>query len=447
MSNVLDLVDQTFFRLEQAAGVGQCVWVYNRPVDVDGLRRFHHHLRQGRLARSIERSPLPFGRHRWVSQRGASGLEIVETPRPRAQFEAWLSEQVNTPLDAEFGPGWRLAVLPFTDGGAGVSLVLSHCLTDGVGGATAVAEAACGPVSPVHWPPAGSRTRWRALREDARQTARDLPAVCRAAAAAARFARRNREQPPTVLRAPMSAVDERHAVPVTTVFVDAEDWAARARALGGTSNTLFAAVAVRLAHRVGRVAADGTVAVAIPVNERTADDTRANAVTMVNITIDPALAACDLRMIRAAVKHALTSYQDLPDERRTLLPLIPFVPRRLTRRLVGVATGGAANVVVASNLGTAPATLGRPDGTDADYVAVRSLYPDLTAAMLQQLGGLLSLHAMTVGRRVAISVLGYQPGEPNSNAELTQRISSVLREFSLIATTYDDVITTKGSRP
>jgi len=245
----------------------------------------------------------------------------------------------------------------------------------------------------------------------------------------------------------MSAVDERHAVPVTTVLVDAEDWAARARALGGTSNTLFAAVAVRLAHRVGRVAADGTVAVAIPVNERTADDTRANAVTMVNITIDPALAACDLRMIRAAVKHALTGYQDLPDERRTLLPLIPFVPRRLTRRLVGVATGGAANVVVASNLGTVPATLGRPDGTDADYVAVRSLYPDLTAAMLQQLGGLLSLHAMTVGRRVAISVLGYQPGEPNSNAELTQRISSVLREFSLIATTYDDVITTKGSRP
>ncbi|WP_205877608.1 WS/DGAT/MGAT family O-acyltransferase [Mycobacterium camsae] len=447
MNNVLDLVDQTFFRLEQAAGVGQCVWVYNRPVDIDGLRRFHHQLLQGRLARSIERSPLPFGRHRWVSQRGPSALEIVETPRPRAQFEAWLSEQVCTPLDAEFGPGWRLAVLPFSDGGAGVSLVLSHCLTDGVGGATAVAEAACGQVSPVRWPNAGSRTRWRALRQDARQAARDLPAVCRAATAAARFARRNRGRSAAILPAPIFAADERHTVPVTTVFVDAEEWAARAHALGGTSNTLFAAVAVRLAHRVGRVARDGTVAVAIPVNERTAEDTRANAVTMVNITIDPALAACDLRVIRAAVKHALTGYRDLPDERRTLLPLIPFVPRRLTRRLVGVATGGAANVVVASNLGAAPAALGRPDGTDADYVAVRSLYPDLTAAMLQQLGGLLSLHAMTVDRRVAISVLGYQPGQPNSNTELTQRISSVLREFSLIATTYDDVITTKGSRP
>ncbi len=62
MSNVLDLVDQTFFRLEGAAGVGQSVWVYNRPVDIDGLRLLHHHLQRGRLSRRIERSPLPFGR-------------------------------------------------------------------------------------------------------------------------------------------------------------------------------------------------------------------------------------------------------------------------------------------------------------------------------------------------------------------------------------------------
>ena len=47
MSNVLDLVDQTFFRLGQAAGVGQSVWVYNRPVDIDGLRQFHQHLQRG----------------------------------------------------------------------------------------------------------------------------------------------------------------------------------------------------------------------------------------------------------------------------------------------------------------------------------------------------------------------------------------------------------------
>src|ERR1700730_9097294 len=80
MSNVLDLVDQTVFLGERATGAttrGQCVWVYARAIDIDCLRQFHHHLQQGRLSRRIERSPLPFGRHRWVSSSDPSDLEIV----------------------------------------------------------------------------------------------------------------------------------------------------------------------------------------------------------------------------------------------------------------------------------------------------------------------------------------------------------------------------------
>ena len=119
MSNLLDLVDQTFFCVERAAAVTnviQCVWVYDRGIDIDGLRQFHHHLQRGRLSRRIERSPLPFGRCRWVSPRGRSNLEIVERPWPRAEFDAWLNAQANVSLDAEHGPGWHLAVLPFPDG-------------------------------------------------------------------------------------------------------------------------------------------------------------------------------------------------------------------------------------------------------------------------------------------------------------------------------------------
>ena len=80
MSNVLDLVDQAVFLGERATGatsVIQCVWVYDRAIDIDGLRRFHHHLQRGRLSRRIERSPLPFGRHRWVTPSDSSDLEIV----------------------------------------------------------------------------------------------------------------------------------------------------------------------------------------------------------------------------------------------------------------------------------------------------------------------------------------------------------------------------------
>src|SRR5215470_5466696 len=136
MSNVLDLFDQTVFVGERATGATnllQCVWVYDRAVDIDGLRRFHQHLQRGRLSRRIERSPLPFGRHRWVSPSGQPDLEIVETSLPREEFDAWLGEQADTRLDADHGPGWHLAMVLFTDGGAAVSLVISHCLTDGVG--------------------------------------------------------------------------------------------------------------------------------------------------------------------------------------------------------------------------------------------------------------------------------------------------------------------------
>lgn len=54
MSNVLDLADQTLFLGERATGATsllQCVWVYDRAIDLAGLRRFHRHLGAGRLAR------------------------------------------------------------------------------------------------------------------------------------------------------------------------------------------------------------------------------------------------------------------------------------------------------------------------------------------------------------------------------------------------------------
>ena len=143
---------------------------------MDGLRRFHDHLLRGRLSRHVERSPLPFGRHRWVSPNDAPEIEIA-TARPREEFGEWLREQANTPLDYEHGPAWHLAVLPFTDGGTGLSLVISHGLTDGVGLTTALADAASGHDDSISWPTAGSRRRWRALRQDARQTARDTSAV------------------------------------------------------------------------------------------------------------------------------------------------------------------------------------------------------------------------------------------------------------------------------
>jgi diacylglycerol O-acyltransferase len=441
MSNVLDLVDQTVFLGERATGttcLGQFVWAYDRAIDIDGVRQFHHHLQRGRLSRRIERSPLPFGRHRWVSPSDPSDLEIVATPRPREEFDAWLNEQAAIPLDAEHGPGWHLAVLPFTDGGAGVSLVVSHCLADGLGGCLAVAEAACGYDNAISWPAAGSRRRRRALREDARQTARDIPGIGRAVVAVARFAGRNGGRArsatpvPTAPAAPPARADEFIAIPMATIFIDADEWDALAHALGGTSNTLLAGLAARLAQRVGRVTADGSVTLAMPANDRTADDTRANAVTNVDVTVDPAPATTDLREMRAAIKQALIRHREVPDERWALLPLIPLLPKRLFRRMVRVATGSATSVV-SSNLGSVNPATNRPDGTDADYFAMKSLYPGMTKATMHRTGGVLALLSGRAHGQVFVSALAYQPG--SSNDDLRQDLSNTLNDFSLTGTT------------
>ncbi len=193
-------------------------------------------------------------------------------------------------------------------------------------------------------------------------------------------------------------------------------------------------MAARLAERAGRVTADGFVTVALPVNERADGDTRANAITAVDITVDPAAAATDLREIRAAIKQALIRRQEVPDERWALLPLTPLLPRWLIRGMAGVALGGATTSG-SSNLGALNPAANRPDGTDADYFAMRTFYPGVTKATLHRTGGLLGLLSGRVHGQVFISVLGYQPGRPNTIDDLWRDLSSALSDFSLTATT------------
>src|SRR6185437_5462193 len=135
--NQLSFTDQLLFLCQRATGqelAMQVVWVYEHPVDLDGLRRFHHNFGYGLFGRVIERSPLPFGRHRWVSSLGPpSALDIAQTERSRAEVSDWADERAQLPIDPEWGPGWHLGILPMADASTAVSLVMSHCLSDGVG--------------------------------------------------------------------------------------------------------------------------------------------------------------------------------------------------------------------------------------------------------------------------------------------------------------------------
>jgi len=420
----------------------QGVWVYNRAIDIDGVRRFHQHLQRGRLSRRVERSPLPFGRHRWVLPHSQDHLDFVAMPRPREEFGAWLNTQAATALDAELAPEWHLAVLPFIDGGAGVSLVASHGLTDGIGLCEAVADAAFGRDNPLILPAAGSRPRWRALREDARQTARDIPRISRAvvAAATARLSPRGRRraastEPRSAQQAePRFRLDERVRVPAATIFVDADEWDARAHSLGGTSNALLAGLAARLAQEMGRVTADGSVTLTMPVNVRTDSDNRANAVVSAHITVDPEAALTDLGEIRAATKQALIRRQEVPDKQFTLLHIVPLVPERLVERMVGLASGSDIRVD-SSNVGLVNPAACRPDGTEADQFAIRIHALGATKVMMHRAGGLLTVFSGRAHRQVFVSVVAYQPGRPNSDDDLRQLLSSALSDFALTATT------------
>jgi hypothetical protein len=251
------------------------------------------------------------------------------------------------------------------------------------------------------------------------------------------MARRGRGDAGTRTRAPkpIGAPDERIVLPTATIFIDVSEWDARAQSLGGTSNTLLAGLAADFAQRVGRVTAgEGAVALAIPVNQRTDGDTRANAVTNVDVTVDPTRATTDLREVRAAIKQALIRHREVPDERWALLPIVPLLPKRLVRRMVSVVAGSPTSVVL-SNIGDVDPAVNRPDGTDADYFASRSLYPGVTRATMHRAGGLLAFQSGRISGRVFISVLAYQPGLPNSDDELRQRLSRTLADFSLTGTT------------
>src|SRR5277367_1793924 len=133
--NRLALLDQAFYAGHRAAGQNeamQAVWVYEHAVDFDTLRRLHHNLGHGLFARLIERSPLPFGRHRWVSDPNPSNIDIAECARPRAEVSDWADERAQLPVHPERGPGWHLGVLPLTDGSIAVTMVVSHYLLDGI---------------------------------------------------------------------------------------------------------------------------------------------------------------------------------------------------------------------------------------------------------------------------------------------------------------------------
>lgn len=420
----------------------QAVWVYEHPVDFDGLRRMHDNLGRGLLGRRIERSALPFGRHRWVSGSGAPDLDVAESARPRAEVTDWADERAQLPIDAERGPGWHLGVLPLTDGSTAVSLVASHYLLDGIGLFVALFEAAVGHQRDLGYPPPGSRSRLRAIAQDARQTARDAPEVVRALVAAAKMGReywRQTDRPPAPEAVTVRATDQDEpeekpaVVPWVSIHVKLDEWEARAQALEGTSNTLAAGFAAKLGQRMGRLRPDGAVTLLILASQRTPDDTRALALSYPRVIVDAARVTTDLRDARAAVKQALKTQRETADESMRFAPLTLFTPKRILKQMVEASLIEPDRPVVYSHLGDPPPGARGIDGTDAEYITARGTKQHLTRRWLEQTGGQAILLSGRFPERISMTFQAYQPGAENTKAALRELVASALAEFGLTA--------------
>ena len=444
--NRLALMDQGFFAGQGAAGqdeVMQVVWLYEHALDFDGLRRVHRLLGHGFLGRRIERSPLPFGRHRWVADRESPDIDIAECARPRAELSDWADERAQLPTDPERGPGWHLGVLPLNDGSTAVSLVASHYLIDGLGFCAAIVDAILGNTHDPGYPPPRSRAGLGAVVEDARQAARDIPQVARALVAAAKLARKKAGRQDHTAQSPAPRPiarvgdenDDAVVVPGVTISVDLDDWDSRAKALGGTSNTLAAALTAKLGERMGRRRhRDGAVTVQLIMSERTdGNDSRAMAVSIARVSVDPTRATTDLRDARADIKQALKTRRETPDESLQLASLIPFTPKRTWRRGAEAALSDPDRPVVYSNLGDVGEIVSLIDGTHCEYAFARGTRQHVTRQWLERIGGQMQLLSfrLPVRGKIFIHVLAYQPGAENTKPALRELAASALAEFDL----------------
>lgn len=448
--NRLSFIDHAVFAEQTANGrnlIIQVVFVYEDAIDIDGVRRFNHNLGYGLLGRRIERSA--FGRYRWVANHVPADIDIVNRPRPRAELSDWADERSQLPTDPESGPGWHVGVLPLTDGSTAVSLVVSHYLIDGFGLALVIADALLNNTLNLGYPEPHSRTRLRGLVQDVREASRDAREAGRALGVAAKLARRRRqdsasssESRSVAVQAGKGADDESVVMPVITMHIDANDWDARAKALGGTDKTLLAGFGAKLGERIGRRrAGDGAVTLQLPVSARTQGDTRAMAVSFARFSVDPTPVANGLSDVRAAVKHALDILNDTSDESLQLLWLVPFTPKRVLKRIGSAVGADPDHPVFCSNLGDLGFLVLALASNEAEHAIIdaalnrlhliRVSGQHLTRQLLERIGGQMMLQSWRIGDKIAITIEAYQPGAKNTKSALRELAEYTLAEFDL----------------
>lgn len=434
-NDVLCYADQGSFLGLRALGRGPIVhltWLYSAQPPDEEIEHFNNRLAEGRLARLLQRSVLPWGRHRWVAQQAAIPISWFRAGIPRAQLADWRESLIHLSLDPEHGPGWRLAVQAFEDGGCAISLLVSHTIADGEAAIMAVAEAVSGeqgrcmfPAAPSGWLP----TRLgRDLIESLRSLTEFLGAIGKLL--------RNRPTiavPPAhhpVRLADPTASDDQAVVAVPLVQVNLRIPTSQSSSTKRSPSPSIVALnfAARLAERMGRVDTSGHVSIILPVSDRKPGDCRGNALRPIRLTIDLRRELDDPLHLHARLRAALSSLLRHGDEMSSLFPLIPYVPRWLARHLEQTALG-SDRPTGCSLLGELPEAFYRPAGP-ASHVIISTL-ERFTRSDLAHLQGQLFMVGHISGEHYILSVAGYAPQRITSRSQLDQAVREVLAETGL----------------
>jgi hypothetical protein len=440
----LDQLAYELFRVTGRSQLMQCLWLYDRDVNLAALAQTNERLAELSINRLIEPSPLPGGRARWVKAAGTRILtEQSSDQLPRSQLLQWANQHARAPVDPVIGLGVRMAIQTFDDGSTAVSLVGSHLLLDGMGALCIIEAAVNGTGVPIPYLLKGARGRLSACISDAWQILADAP---RTVAALARIARASRYRPAVPIQRPVVTVAEvGHdpsaivELPAVAVTVESHVWLACEQRLGGGLNTLLPGFVASLASYLGRRRfSDGAISLLVPINRRRGlADERALAFEFHMMNVAPAGLATNLRPVNASRKALLRgAKKNQTDVLAPLLPAIAWMPRTIAKTLVNRLFNYAGELPAScSDLGNLPDGLARIDGTPCHHVLARAVDVNVTRRDLERSHGHLVVVASRYDKTVSLCIEACQSGAtPTTTYELRLVVSRILADFGIDAT-------------
>ena len=223
--------------------------------------------------------------------------------------------------------------------------------------------------------------------------------------------------------------------PTTYLTIDHSTWDERAKSLGGTSGSLMCGFVAKLAQQLGWASpVSGTVRLGMPVSERSESDFRANALSGIEILLDPAQAAESLGEIRAKIKISLAEFKDKPHPLVRRIPLLLAFPNAALRKILESPPNQSPPLVTNSSLGELDPSIMEPDGTMANNFFMRLATPGAPGLDLAFKHDHLYVVSGHANGKLFLCVNAYSPSKKNSQLDIKTAIATVLAQFGLDGT-------------